>query len=202
MAEIECSNDGRRRRAPAKPAKDKSRVTQLRRTAYHEAGHAVIGRVLTLTCGSASIEPDYDDGSWGRSICPDPWACISEWEKRGKVRQTRSAWVARTIQSMAGAEAEIEFLGTKLEDIGDGDDRYQITLMLDEVAPADLERHEARLRKMTRMLVRRHRVRIERVAQALLAKTTLASEELDRLVGRSVADVKVNAPFLIEMHRR
>jgi hypothetical protein len=52
---------------------------------------------------------------------------------------------------------------------------------------------------MTRMLVRRHRARIEHVAEALLAKTTLSAADLDRLVGRSVADVKVNAPFLLAM---
>ena len=32
--------------------------TQLKATAYHEAGHAVIGRVLTLSCGRATIKPD------------------------------------------------------------------------------------------------------------------------------------------------
>jgi hypothetical protein len=47
---------------------------------------------------------------------------------------------------------------------------------------------------MTRHLVRHHRARIERVAQALLDQRTASAEELDRLVGRSVADVKVNAP--------
>ena len=45
---------------------------------------------------------------------------------------------------------------------------------------------------MTRMLVRRHRRLITRVAKALLARTTLTAEELDRLVGRSVDEVKPN----------
>jgi hypothetical protein len=52
---------------------------------------------------------------------------------------------------------------------------------------------------MTRMLVRRHRERIERVAKALLARTTLSREQLDKLVGRSVNDVTVNAPYLLAM---
>ena len=34
----------------------------------------------------------------------------------------------------------------------------------------DWQKREARLRRMTRMLVRRHRARIERVAEALLAE--------------------------------
>jgi hypothetical protein len=36
---------------------------------------------------------------------------------------------------------------------------------------------------MTRMLVRRHRARIERVAKALLDKTTLTAKQIDKLVG-------------------
>jgi hypothetical protein len=48
--------------------------------------------------------------------------------------------------------------------------------------------------------VRRHQGRIELVARALLAKTTLSAKALDKLVGRSVDDVKVNAPFLLAMH--
>ena len=54
------------------------------------------------------------------------------------------------------------------------------------------DRLEPRLRAMTRMLVRRHRRLIARVAKVLLEQTTLTDEELDRLVGRSVDDVKSN----------
>jgi ATP-dependent Zn protease len=170
-------------------------------TAYHEAGHAVVGRVLTLVCGEATIKRDYKSRTAGVSICPDPYACLYEWERRGKVRDSQNAvWIARTIAFMAGAEAQVELLGTPRSRIGDADDRYQIALMLEEIAPANWDRYEARLRAMTRRLVRRHKARIERVAKALLAKTTLSAEELDKLVGRSVADVKVNAPFLLAMH--
>jgi hypothetical protein len=40
-------------------------------TATHEAGHAVIARVLTLACGGASIQPDYANGCAGHSIIAD-----------------------------------------------------------------------------------------------------------------------------------
>ncbi len=53
---------------------------------------------------------------------------------------------------------------------------------------------------MTRMLVRRHRARIERVAWALLTRSRLSGKQVDRLAGRSVDDVKVNAPFLLATH--
>ena len=53
------------------------------------------------------------------------------------------------------------------------------------------ERLEPRLRAMTRMLVRRHRRLITGVAKARLEQT-LTGGELDRLIGRSVGDVKPN----------
>jgi ATP-dependent Zn protease len=175
---------------------------QLRATAYHEAGHAVIGRVLTLACGNATIRPDYAEMAAGHTITHDPYTCLHEWERRGHVRDSRDAHLhARIITYMAGAEAEKLLLGTKA--IGDGDDRKQIELMAEELhRDTDWNWLEPRLRKMTRMLVRRHRHRIERVAQALLARMTLSEKALNKLVGRSVDDVRINAPVLLEMHRR
>ena len=181
--------------------KRRDRMTKPQRhTAYHEAGHAVVGRVLTLACGRASIKPNYREGSAGVSITKDPYACLHEWEKRGKVRESPDAVLhARIMTYMAGAEAERELLGRCQE--GDEDDRYQINLMVEELHPgADwVRRLEPRLRAMTRMLVRRHRVLIERTAEALLKRKTISAKELDKIIGRSVNDVKVNAPLLLVM---
>jgi hypothetical protein len=175
---------------------------QLQATAYHEAGHAVIGRVLTLACGNATIRPNYRDETAGCAITRDPYGCLHEWEIRGHVRDSRDAvFHARIMTYMAGAEAEKLLLGTKA--IGDGDDRKQIELMAEELhRDTDWNRLEPRLRKMTRQLVRRHRLRIERVANALVVRTTVSQRALDKIVGRSVDDVRMNAPFLYEMHRR
>jgi ATP-dependent Zn protease len=176
----------------------KCRISKrLKETAYHEAGHAVIGRVLTLDCGGATIEPDHE--SAGHAITNDPWACLYAWEQRGKVREPDAVWHARIITLMAGAEAVAVLLGAVSR--GDGEDRYQIASMAEELqTPGESwDRIEARLRAMTRMLVRRHRARIERVAKALIARKTLSRAELDKFVGRSVDDVKVNAPFLLAM---
>jgi hypothetical protein len=170
-------------------------------TAYHEAGHAVIARVLTLPAGPATIKPNYREGHWGYSITADPHACLYEWEKRGKVRDEAAVWHARIISFMAGAEAETELLGRRSSP-SDREDQAQIELMAAELPAQDLwERREPRLRAMTRMLVRRHKARITRVARALLSKTTLTAEQIDKLVGKSVDDVKVNASFLLAMHR-
>jgi hypothetical protein len=171
------------------------------KVAIHEAAHAVIARVLTLAAGHVTIKPNYRDRSRGASITREPFACLSAWEKRGKVRNSDDAvYRARIISTMAGAEAEAELLG--LQAIGDGHDREQIELMAQELTGNySWARLEPRLRKMTRMLVRRHRARIERVARALLAKTKLSAKQVDKLAGRSVDDVKVNSPFLLAMHR-
>ena len=174
---------------------------QRKGTAYHEAGHGVIGRVLTLPCGEANIKRNYAEMVSGLSITPEPYACLRQWENRGKVRHHKAIWHARIITLMAGAEAQKILLGQAPETIGDGDDCRWIGLMLEEVASAAYrERYEARLRAMTRMLVRRHRLLIKRVAQALLAKRALSANQIDVLTGRSVEDVGINAPYLVVAH--
>ena len=102
-------------------------------TAYHEAGHAVIARVLTLASGRASIRPNFIKGTAGFHITHEPYTCMSAWEKRGKVRQSDAVFHARIVTYMAGAETELELLGRQA--IGDGDDRLQIALMAERALP-------------------------------------------------------------------
>jgi hypothetical protein len=188
------------------------------RTAIHEAGHAVIARVLTLPCGGATIEPNYSTMAAGNAITFEPYACLAEWEKRGKARSLEAALRARIITLMAGREAEIEFFGRH----GEGDE-YDVRLIEDiisELFPPTLQFEEfrgermpvevrqsgpllraleKRLRKITRMIVRRHRALIERTAIALVASGKMTGKQLDRLIGRSVNDVNVNAPILLKL---
>jgi hypothetical protein len=102
---------------------------------------------------------------------------------------------------MAGTEAELILVGSTKG--GDGDDRYQIELMANQL-DYDTDKwtkREARLRRITRLLIRRHQNRIERVAEALLVKGELSAKQLDDLTGRSVDDVNVNAPMARLMSR-
>ncbi len=84
---------------------------------------------------------------------------------------------------MAGREAEEEIISFCRG--GDGDDRYQIDLMLETMLPpdADLPSVAKRMRSMTRHLVHRHRGSIERVAELLLEHGKLsAGREGDEVI--------------------
>ncbi len=148
-------------------------------TAVHEAAHAVIGRVLGMVCGGASIIPDND--FYGHAIAEDPYAIMWHWEQQGKFRMPDSVFLGCIITLMAGAEAEVELAGARPQLICDGDDRGQIARLFDETF-LDEDENEDRLRQLTRALVRRHRAKIETVAEALLEQKTLSEPALDALV--------------------
>ena len=169
----------------------------LRITAIHEAGHAVIPRVLSIGCGGVTIIPDADSG--GHSVIEGPWRTLWRWEGQGgpEIRDNKliyppgsrphgtyeSALRGRILVFMAGWAAEVEILGECRG--ADGDDRYQIGLMLEELpipggrSPAAWERYESRLRAKAHALVRRHRAAIERVAAALEERGSLTAEDID-----------------------
>ena len=147
-------------------------------TAVHEAGHAVIGRVTGMLCGKATIMSDHD--SAGHVITKDPWEILAHWEKHGKFRHDDSVYIGRILTYMAGREAQIELAGCSDEEIGDGNDRYQIALMFEKTSLQEWQ--EARLRQFARALVKRHRDKIERVAKALLEHKRLSGKKIDALV--------------------
>ena len=146
-------------------------------TAIHEAGHAVISRVLGLPSGGTTIRSDGD--SAGHGIVPDPYAIQARWELEGKHREFATVMRARILSYMAGREAEKECLGICAG--GDDNDRYQIDLMLADILQpgSDAARVEGRMRLMARQLVRQHRVKIERVAALLLKCGELSAEQID-----------------------
>jgi hypothetical protein len=108
------------------------------------------------------------------------------WEERGKFRgdTMHSIYIGRILSIMAGPEAERELLGTC--NGGDGSDLDQIE---DAAYSSDgfplhdkWKRYEPRMWRQVRRLVRKHRAKIELVAQKLVESGTLSKEYADQLV--------------------
>ena len=154
-----------------------------RQTAVHEAGHAVIGRALGVTCHDVSIVPDRPSEDLGYSVMDDP---RFSWERGdGPKRPLAEAFC---IALYAGAEAERLILGTS--DVGDGVDCERATDCLTWagvrgatfVGDDAYDSREAALRARARLEVMRRRAVIERVADALLIHGTLTGEQVDALL--------------------
>jgi hypothetical protein len=96
-------------------------------TAYHEAAYAVIGRVLGLVWGEATIKSNAtgtNDESLGYACIEDP---VRHWQREiGSRRQRTDAFY---MASYAGAEAEKIILGEESA-FGDVDDQDRATACL------------------------------------------------------------------------
>ena len=165
-------------------------------TAHHEAGHAVIGRVLGLVCGSVTIVPDAV--GFGCVTSKSPLATLDEWDARGRSRfnggDLRSVYRAYIMELMVGREAAELCCGPGGDFIGDGDDIRQIETLIHHTYDLDLsyfglpgrnsngDFNLNRLRKATRGLCIRHREKIERVARELLKCDTLSPGAIDALM--------------------
>ena len=157
-------------------------MTSRRATAVHEAGHAVIGRVVTLPCGGASIRPDDGLECEGHAVIGSADVTMPQWEMREKFRDYASAVRARIITAQAGHEAEVEILGVAT---GLDDDDRDVAAACVEDLNVPVERENAvldRLRRAARQLAHRHRADIERVANALEEREVLTEEEIDALL--------------------
>jgi len=148
---------------------------ELRRTAIHEAGHAVAHHVVGMMCGEASIVPVYKEMCGGYAIAANPWLIYEAWERRGK---WRGHDFGRIIGYMSGREAEIIAFGDHHD--GDGDDLLQIGLIA-EAAGFSMTYVE-RLRLKVRSLLRRHWHKVEAIVEALLIHKTLTGAEIDAII--------------------
>ncbi len=133
-------------------------MSDLHRTAYHEAGHAVCARVIGLPCGDAGIGPDHSGYSW-----------------------TGPAWPAEKIAvCWAGLEAEIARFGTvDLDGIGGDIERIERLARYSDISDG----HVSRLRAQVRALLHQHWHHVEAVADRLLAQRVLSAAQLDQMMG-------------------
>jgi hypothetical protein len=158
-----------------------------RHVAVHEAGHATIGRVLNVPCGDASIadgiacgfDIEQSPSGWlGTANLASHELTCGAWFYQGRPRGPRTAYIARAIAFMAGAEAEIAIFGENVPD-GDGRDREGVA----EIIVDGPNWVEPRLRSWTRTLCRRYAQRIQAVADALLREGTLSDAQVRALIG-------------------
>ena len=121
----------------------------------HEAGHAVIGRVLALKCYGVSVVPDFDDESAGHAICiTDPWMTIEHWDEIGIEhgwRDEDAAIRAGVLMLMAGCAAEQVILGVSESPFADLEDEYAAITNLSSIyGPEEMQRYQDRLHRFAR----------------------------------------------------
>lgn len=151
---------------------------KLRHAAVHEAGGAVVARMLGLTCGRATLVPDYEEPAEVAYFFEAVHAFEWRHHHSHRYRDDRAFWHGKIIATMAGAEAEREILGSCLE--GNGHGRQQWDLVGDNLGYSDdWSKRAARLRRFARQLVKRHRSAILHFAKQLIA-----ADQLDDLLAR------------------
>jgi cell division protease FtsH len=160
-------------------------MPERRHTAYHEAGHAVIGLVLGYDVRKATIRPRY-------SYLGSAW--ISN-ERNG------------STEIQAGSDSEVDLVGRICVGLAglfaeQLVSRAPLDELIDDSAWTDWQRAQKNARRInrrkaemlidvlmeeTKALVQQHRQAIIRVAEALLERWTLTGEEIKQLVNRSVS---------------
>lgn len=165
---------------------DEHAATQREHTAVHEAGHAVIGRVLGVPCGHATILADED--SAGHSLAAPPQETLERWwHNLGRYyREEASAFHARIMTYMAGAEAERVLLGAcnRVDENDLGEIAWMANSAGYDTFSGAWTRRKGQLRRQTIRLLRKHQATVRSVAEALMEKGFLTSEEIDALVSQ------------------
>jgi ATP-dependent Zn protease len=135
--------------------------------ALHEAGHAVISRVVGLVASKATIVA------------------------RGNIKGT-ACWknddgIKSVLACLAGRAATEVILGHATDEGCQGDDEQAMRLLT--IGNGHIEREDWYARKVRddllrecRKLVRQHRGAVEAVANAMLDRETLSGWEIDRII--------------------
>jgi ATP-dependent Zn protease len=142
-------------------------LSLLERCATHESGHAVIGRVLGLRCGGATIE----DGH-AHAVVATALDINDDLIRCGEYRDFRSSVLDKICVCLAGSEAE----RIKFGDADASGDVRQIKQLQSRYYISDAE--VGRLLPQVHALLLRHWDKVEAVATALLERGTLSGEDI------------------------
>lgn len=153
---------------------------ELEATAYHEAGHAVITRRLGYTVHSVTIKPGDDYQGLAVSDSPlfgrDPTL-------GGPESGTDERMQHRVIAALAGSVAERRF-NPEIFDIENSSDDYEVVFDTCLRLGGDgdgASKVGEELYQKTEALVSEHWLEIDRVARALLDRTELSGDDIERI---------------------
>lgn len=144
----------------------------------HDAGQAVIARVLGLKGGEVTVVKPRR--KFFTAVIEDPEEAASRWQREGK--RWREGIYAFCISIQAGWEAERLLLYRSGSDNGSHDSFLVSAVLYDSIDYLDREPTERRLRRRTIKLVRLHREKIQRVADALNKHGTLSDRQVRRIM--------------------
>ena len=147
------------------------------RTAYHEAGHAVVSRVVGAPLNVATIKPD--EKRLGH---------VSYQSIQHRRRQdVNEHWYVNIMVSMAGRASEEMVLGFLRPDGGDRTDRRHVRKFANILTgfKSDALEIERKLRRCTTYTVENMKHSIKGVAEALLRSETLDQKRVDQIIAKS-----------------
>lgn len=150
-------------------------------TAYHEAGHAVMGALRDRLPEFVTIVPD--GGAAGRNEFPEDWR--PEFKSHLFDLPEKRAYIeTRILTALAGSIAHDLCSPARVSDAGDAhDEQYARALISDNAGWADScrESYFHQLQETARRLLQTNWPWVEAVARALIETKTIAGAEIMKL---------------------
>ena len=150
-------------------------------TAYHEAGHAVVGAVRGRAPIFVTIMPD--GGASGKNEFPEDW--LPEFQSHLSDSREKRAYIeTRILTEVAGTVAhDLRFPG-RARDAGDAYDERCVRAVIEENAgwaDNDRDSYFQQLKETARGLLQTNWPWVEAVARALIERKTILTAEVMEL---------------------
>jgi hypothetical protein len=169
----------------------------LRRTAYHEAGHAVADFLLAIPLWEVTIVPD---GERLGHVKDGPRVRRSIQSESDLTLRDREQLERRTVAAFAGPRAEAKATGVDVEPQISGDllligNRAHLAGSFFDSDPGEQEAYMNWLRERARVIVEQGWYLIEALANELLTRPTLSGRAVQRLLRDVVTSPPAASPL-------